>query len=106
MPQCIPSPFLSLMKLVIELNRILSSTPSFPEGTPPPPHKARQRSQEESPLLEHDLFGAYNPVAPRVAGGGGRQYQKRRRRAKAVGTGWQLLAGWSGQEPWQVQTEV
>lgn len=59
-----PLPFLSQMKVVTELNPILSSTFSLSEGNLPSPHKARQRSQAESPLLEHDLFGACNPAVP------------------------------------------
>lgn len=66
-----PTPFVSQMKLLIEQSHILSSTFSFPEGTLPSPHKAKQGLQAESPLLEHDLFGAYNPVAPTDSWGWG-----------------------------------
>ena len=34
--------------------------PACPRGGGPP-HEARPRLQAESPLLEHDLFGAYTP---------------------------------------------
>ena len=35
-------------------------SPRLPSGQVPP-HEARPRLQAESPLLEHDLFGAYTP---------------------------------------------
>lgn len=71
MPQCAPTPFVSQTELLIELSHSLSSTFSLPEGTLPSPHKARQELQAESPLLEHDLFGTYNPMAPTGSWGWG-----------------------------------
>lgn len=103
MPQCAPTPFLSQGKLVIELNRILSSTLSFPEGNLPSPHKARRGVAGRITFIgSMTCLGLTTPWPPQVAGGGGRDS------IRGVEPRLWGLVGWSRREPRrvQVQTEV